>query len=116
MRPSAIVPVMWEMLLMTAMLGPVTVAGLGTRDLSVFPPCLTDSDCSPVSEARAADYKCFQYMCFPWAKAGGSWRSCVRDSECGGLAEKEGGDGGQGDCYRHPDRRNVFAGICLDKR
>ena len=44
------------------------------------------------------------------------YRSCKRRSDCAGLRAAEGGDGGQADCYRHQDRRNVFAGICLPKR
>ena len=33
---------------------------------------------------------------------GGPFRSCKRRSDCGQLREEEGGDGGDGDCYRWP--------------
>ena len=47
-------------------------------------------------------------MCYPWTRAApGPWRSCKRTSDCGGLAEAEGGTGGDGVCYKHPDRRSV---------
>ena len=32
------------------------------------------------------------------------------------LLVREGGDGGNGACYRHHDRRNIKFGICLRKR
>ena len=32
------------------------------------------------------------------------------------LLPSEGGDGGNGACYRHHDRRNIKFGICLRKR
>ena len=41
-----------------------------TRDIKAFPACVTDSDCAGVTGlggGEAADFKCFQSMCFPWA-------------------------------------------------
>ena len=51
------------------------------RNLSQFPVCVTDTDCEAVSESEARDYKCFQYMCYPWAARGeskGPFRTCKR--------------------------------------
>lgn len=78
------------------------------RNITTFPACISDTDCQP-------DFKCFQYMCFPWSshRIHSPFRSCKRRSDCQLLGEEEGGDGGDGDCYRHQDRRNVFSGICL---
>jgi hypothetical protein len=88
------------------------------RDPAVLPACVTDSDCLAVSAARGQDYKCFQYMCFPWRRPelAGGFRPCKRRSDCGALGAAEGGDGGAGDCYRHNDRRNVIRGICVAAR
>ena len=85
------------------------------RDILEFPVCVTDEDCEQTSVNTGHDHRCFQYMCYPWNKAGGGrpFRSCKRRSDCHELMEEEGGDGMDGDCYRHHDRRNVFAGICL---
>ena len=88
------------------------------RDPSVFPVCVTDDDCETMAEELGLDYKCFQYMCYPWNKGGDEapFRSCKRRSDCTQLTLEEGGDGEDGDCFRHQDRRNVFTGICLEKR
>ena len=57
-------------------------------------------------------------MCYPWNREGegAPFRSCKRRSDCGSLSKEEGGSGEDGECFRHQDRRNVFTGICLDKR
>lgn len=57
-------------------------------------------------------------MCYPWNRpeVKSPFRSCKRRSDCEKLKEEEGGDGGNGDCFRHNDRRKVFTGICLAKR
>merc|ERR1711892_1172662 len=88
------------------------------RDPKVFPVCVTDEDCDGMTNEHGDDYKCFQYMCYPWNKKGegAPFRGCKRRSDCSGLTEEEGGDGEDGDCFRHQDRRNVFTGICLEKR
>ena len=95
-------------------------AGTGTamRDVSEYPACVTDEDCLTVSEERQEDYKCFQYMCYPWkrGKRDGAFRTCKRRSDCQHLLLEEGGNEEDGDCYRHPNRRTVHTGICLDKR
>ena len=82
------------------------------------------------------NYRCFQYMCYPWSKGSSTFRSCKRRSDCQGLEEEEAGNGEDGDCYRyfsidfphcilwfifqphfrHQDRRFVFSGICLANR
>lgn len=85
------------------------------RDIVKFPVCVTDDDCDNISDKKHESYKCFQYMCYPWNnKAQGQpFRTCKRRSDCKALSSAEGGDGGNGDCFRHQDRRNVFSGICL---
>ena len=91
---------------------------ISLRDPAVFPVCVTDEDCEGMTQQHGFDYKCFQYMCYPWNKAEDEapFRSCKRRSDCLGLTQEEGGDGEDGDCFRHQDRRNVFTGICLEKR
>ena len=97
---------------------PVLATSQTLPDLARFPACVTDPDCAAVSGRQAADYKCFQYMCFPWAdqSLGRPYRACKRRSDCEGLLGEEGGDGGPGECYRHRDRRRVHGGICLTRR
>ena len=43
------------------------------RNITAFPACVSDSDCQN-------DFKCFQYMCYPWnqKKQQGPFRSCKR--------------------------------------
>ena len=87
------------------------------RNMTAHPACVNDEDCAGLSEARAEDYRCFQYMCYPWRREdSASFRHCRRTSDCRGLEEEEGGLGEDGTCWRHPDRRNVHSGICLDKK
>jgi hypothetical protein len=85
------------------------------RDIVKFPVCVTDDDCDNISDKKHQSYKCFQYMCYPWKSKslGQPFRTCKRRSDCKALSLAEGGDGGNGDCYRHQDRRTVFSGICL---
>lgn len=85
------------------------------RDLDKYPVCVTDTDCDSISAREGDSYKCFQYMCYPWNSDSKAqpFRSCKRRSDCKDLRQEEGGDGGNGDCFRHQDRRNVFSGICL---
>ena len=67
------------------------------RDIAEFGVCVTDEDCAVVTRERGADYRCFQYMCYPWGSGVGGgqavFRSCKRRSECQELREEEGGDG-----------------------
>ena len=94
--------------LATLLLAPLVLA---QRDLTTFPACMTDSDCLAVSEETAADYKCFQYMCFPWnsTELQGSLTPCTKPSQCGAV--------GQGaSCFRHSNRRSVFSGFCVTKQ
>ena len=83
------------------------------RNISSYPVCVTDDDCADISQASRSDYRCFQYMCYPWESTEGLFRPCKRRSDCSDLPAEEGGDGEDGDCYRHHDRRNVVSGICL---
>ena len=80
------------------------------RDPKVFPVCVTDEDCEKMTSLHGFDYKCFQYMCYPWNMQGDKapFRSCKRRSDCVGLTKQEGGNGEDGECFRHQDRRNVF--------
>ena len=71
----------------------------GVRDLSKFPACMNDEDCTKVPK-EGGEYKCFQYMCYPWSTTPKPFRSCRRKSDCLSLQEHEGGDGSDGDCYR----------------
>ena len=96
----------------------VSTKALVVRDVVKFPVCVTDSDCDSISDRQGESYKCFQYMCYPWntPSLAHPFRTCKRRSDCKDLSEEEGGDGGNGDCFRHQDRRNVFSGICLSDR
>ena len=83
-----------------------------------FPVCVADDDCRDISEQADGDYRCFQYRCFPWndQELQGKFKSCKKRSDCVQLGVVEGGDGGDGECFRHQDKRNVHAGICLKQR
>ena len=85
------------------------------RNISVYPVCVEDVDCQDMTSKTGLDHRCFMYMCFPWENNPGPIRSCWRTSDCVALTESEGGDGGDGDCYRHYARREVFRGICVRK-
>ena len=78
-----------------------------SRNLTNFPACVTDIDCESVSVDRSADFKCFQFMCFPWNDPDlqSPYMSCQKKSDCNRETE----------CLRHQDRRNVLRGICLEK-
>ena len=86
------------------------------RNTTVFPPCVNDADCQETSDSRGEDYRCFQYMCYPWRRRDTGFRPCRKTSDCLELAKEEGGTGEDGGCWRHSDRRNVHMGLCLDKR
>ena len=108
-------PLILQMVIVTALLKLEQVKP--QRHVDIFPPCIADEDCIHLSNNKKEDYKCFQYMCYPWkASEKGSFRSCKKSSDCKSLLIEEGGDGSDGDCYRHPNRRTVHTGICLDKR
>ena len=53
------------------------------RDIHEFPVCVTDEDCEQTTLNTGHDHRCFQYMCYPWNKAGGGrpFRSCKRRSD-----------------------------------
>ena len=86
------------------------------RNITAHPACVNDGDCAVLSSGRGEDYRCFQYMCYPWRTTDTAFRHCRRTSDCRRLQEAEGGLGEDGACWRHPDRRNVHSGICLDKK
>ena len=71
------------------------------RNITDFPVCVTDDDCEQVSAEAGMNYRCFQYMCYPWSKGSSTFRSCKRRSDCQGLEEEEAGNGEDGDCYRY---------------
>ena len=78
------------------------------RNITIFPACIADDDCHKYFSAdKVQDYKCFQYMCYPWQSSDGPFRRCKRNSDCTLLSESEGGDGSDGGCFKHPDRRSV---------
>jgi len=85
------------------------------RDLEDFPVCVIDEDCLSISTETNQDYRCFQYMCYPWnyPEMKGAFRTCQTKDDCKKLKEDEGGDGNDGECFRHPDKRKVLSGICL---
>ena len=85
------------------------------RNISLYPVCAEDEDCIDITERSGEEHRCFMYMCFPWNNNQGPFRSCKRRSTCVQLSESEGGDGGDGECYRHHSRRNVLKGICVQK-
>ena len=121
---SAFIVMMWgrRLLVVVIFVTVLTVRGQNNitsiRDIDRFPVCVTDEDCDDISDKKHVSYKCFQYMCFPWNSSSETkpFRRCKRRSDCKGLSAAEGGVGGDGDCYRHQDRRNVFSGICLNQR
>lgn len=65
------------------------------RDLVRYPVCVVDQDCMVVTEQRKEEYKCFQYMCYPWKSQQnkGAFRTCKKRSDCTKLLVGEGGDG-----------------------
>ena len=83
-----------------------TAATIATRNLTTFPACVTDIDCESVSLELSADFKCFQFMCFPWNNPDlqSPYKTCQKNSDCNSL---------EMECFRHQDRRNVLHGICL---
>ncbi|XP_023330102.1 uncharacterized protein LOC111702593 [Eurytemora carolleeae] len=82
----------------------------GIRDIQKNKVCVLDSDCSEGN-------KCFQYMCYPGKGEGkGPFRRCKQNNDCQDLQPQEGGDGLEGECFRHHDRRTVHEGICLSSR
>eukprot|EP00092_Neocalanus_flemingeri_P057024 GFUD01067669.1.p1 GENE.GFUD01067669.1~~GFUD01067669.1.p1 ORF type:complete len:329 (-),score=92.35 GFUD01067669.1:25-912(-) len=88
-----------------------------TEDVIQFPVCVTDDDCKDMSEQADADYRCFQYRCFPWndQELQGKFRSCKKRSDCVQLGVVEGGDEDDGECFRHQDKRRVNSGICMKR-
>ena len=86
------------------------------RNISLYPICINDEDCYIISDTKEEQYLCFQYMCYPWKKSDTGFRQCRRSSECKNLTVAEGGRGDDGQCFRHPDRRNVHIGICMEQR
>ena len=83
------------------------------RQLSKYPACVRDSDCDVV-KGQTEKHKCFQYMCYPKDTSTG-FRWCSKDKDCAKLTAREEGDGGDGKCFKHPDKNNVEFGICLKK-
>ena len=77
------------------------------RNITLYPACVDDQDCDDVSIRKQAEHRCFQYMCYPTqSTSDADFTDCRRSSDC--AVDEE--------CFRHPDRRNVFKGICLQKR
>jgi len=85
------------------------------RDTEKYPICISDSDCDNISEKTGEGHLCFQYMCYPHSSRNKDhpYRLCKKGSECRALTAREGGDGGDGECVIHHDRRRGIKGICL---
>ena len=83
------------------------------RDLNKYPVCIVDKDCSEISKQNGKDYRCFQYMCFPWQdiEEEDGFRKCQGREDCKGLNGEE-----DGDCLRHREIKLVDSGMCLSKR
>jgi len=72
---------------------------------SPFKACIDDSDCAE----HGAGWACFQYICYPWqddSKLDAKHRkkTCKTDSHCDQDLS----------CHRHPDRRNILKGLCME--
>lgn len=112
----------------------LTVGGT-MRNLKLYPVCVSDKDCEIVSKTFREDYRCFQYMCYPWRwpwkAAERPFRKCHGDKDCTKIATNGPGMMAKdvkyniqkmneafedGYCFLHPDRGNVPDGICLPKR
>ena len=53
------------------------------RNVTLYPPCWSDEDCTQISEVTDMDYKCLQYMCYPWQAKDGPFRKGVSDGSIG---------------------------------
>jgi len=82
---------------------PKTIGGV--RNSQLFPPCMDDGDCEKISMEKETDFRCFQYMCFPWMNTSmhNGFSTCRKDKDCG---EEE-------ECFTHQTIREVTRGICL---
>ena len=70
-----------------------------------FKACIDDSDCA----GQGTDYACFQYLCYPWKDDSSlamkdKRKPCKKTEHCATGQE----------CYRHPDRRNIYMGLCME--
>merc|ERR1711892_1258859 len=62
---------------------PKTIGGV--RDSQLIPPCMDDGDCEKISKEKETDFRCFQYMCFPWNNSSmhNGFFTCRKDKDCG---------------------------------
>jgi len=70
-----------------------------------FTACIDDSDCA----GQGQDFACFQYLCYPWKDDSklpktDRKKTCKSNDHCDAGLE----------CYRHPDRRNIYRGLCME--
>jgi len=70
-----------------------------------FKACIDDSDCAE----HGSGWACFQYICYPWqddskVEAKHRMKTCKTDSHCDQDLS----------CHRHPDRRNILKGLCME--
>ena len=70
-----------------------------------FTACIDDSDCTE----HGTGWACFQYICYPWQDdtkidVKDRKKTCKTDSHCSSDLS----------CHRHPDRRNVHKGLCME--
>jgi len=73
---------------------------------SPFKVCIDDSDCAHME----GKYGCFQYICYPYEddsliSAAARKTKCTRNDECGANQV----------CHRHPSRRHINTGLCMDE-
>jgi len=81
------------------------------RNLDDYPVCLIDEDCHEVGDKKGKEYRCFQYMCYPWQEEEEEdFMKCQVKEDCKGMRTGE-----DGDCFRHHDRKKVLSGICLSQ-
>ena len=61
---------------------------------------------------------CFLYLCYPHSSTSKDhpYRTCKKNSDCGSLGAREGGDGGDGRCAIHHNTRRGIKGICFPPR
>ena len=70
-----------------------------------FKACIDDSDCAE----HGSGWACFQYICYPWQddskiEAKHRKKTCKIDAHCDQDLS----------CHRHPDRRNILKGLCME--
>ena len=81
------------------------ISTTGYLEVQPFQACIDDSDCA----GQGTDYACFQYLCYPWKDDSSlavkdKRKPCKSTNHCATGQE----------CFRHPDRRNIYMGLCME--